>query len=293
MWNLNENPLVGCSDFISDLKCRFTPALDFSRNKRAWFCDNPSMSKITGSAPRQTYTQFKGEITESNGLKRGDKGAEVADMQKMLKAAGFDPGPLDGKFGPRTEAALKAYQNATGAKVDGTLELTELNRLKGNYQKIVGDDFGPDANNPAQLNGGRPDSIPVNSTGATGPGTAAEMLRLALKQNGDRYVFGAEVNLNDKDPNTFDCSELVQWAVHQAGGSIPDGSQNQRAAVNKMSVAEAARTPGALLFNGHHVAISLGDGVHTIEAMGSKYGVRIGTIGNRFEDGGTVKGLKY
>src|SRR5689334_13839244 len=100
------------------------------------------MSKISG-APKQTYTQFKGEITESNGLKRGDKGAQVADMQKMLKAAGFDPGPLDGKFGPRTEAALKAYQNATGAKVDGTLELTELNRLKGNYEKIVGDDFGP------------------------------------------------------------------------------------------------------------------------------------------------------
>ncbi len=252
------------------------------------------MSKITSAGPKQTYTQFKGEITETSGLKRGDKGAQVTDMQKMLKAAGFDPGPLDGKFGPRTEAALKAYQNATGGTVDGSLELGELTRLKGNYEKIVGsDEFGKTNNNPAQLNGGRPEDVAVNSTGAQGPGTAAEMLRLALKQNGDRYVFGAEVKLDDKDPNTFDCSELVQWAVHQAGGSIPDGSQNQRAAVNKMSVAEAARTPGALLFNGHHVAISVGDGVHTIEAMGSKYGVRIGTIGNRFEDGGTVKGLKY
>lgn len=252
------------------------------------------MSKINGSAPRQTYTQFKGEITETSGLKRGDKGSEVADMQKMLKAAGFDPGPLDGKFGPRTEAALKAYQRATGATQDGTLELSELNRLKGNYEKIAGsDDFGTNNTNPSQLNGGRPEDVTLNSTGAQGPGTAAEMLRLALKQNGDKYVFGHEVNLNDKDPNTFDCSELVQWAVHQAGGSIPDGSQAQRAAVNKMSVAQAARTPGALLFNGHHVAISVGDGVHTIEAMGSKYGVRIGTIGNRFEDGGTVKSLKY
>ena len=250
------------------------------------------MSKIN-SPQRQTYSAFQGRITEQSGLARGHKGAQVSDMQKMLKAAGFNPGPLDGKFGPRTEAALKAHQAATGAKVDGTLELGELNRLKGNYEKIAGDGFGGTPNNPAQLNGGRPEDVAVNSTGAQGPGTAAEMLRLALKQNGDRYVFGHEVNLNDKDPNTFDCSELVQWAVHQAGGSIPDGSQNQRAAVNRMSVAEAARTPGALLFNGHHVAISLGDGVHTIEAMGSKYGVKIGNIGNRFEDGGTVKGLKY
>ncbi|MBS1149102.1 MAG: hypothetical protein H6Q89_800 [Myxococcaceae bacterium] len=247
------------------------------------------MSKI---AQRQTYQAFKGKVSEDHGLARGHKGAEVAEMQKMLKAAGFDPGPLDGKFGPRTEKALKAYQNSTGAKVDGTLELSELTRLKGNYEKIT-DDYGKSTDNPSQLNGGRPEDLALNSTGATGPGTAQEMLRLALKQNGDKYVFGAEVKLDDKDPNTFDCSELVQWAVHQAGGSIPDGSQNQRAAVTKMSIAQASRTPGALLFNGHHVAISVGDGVHTIEAMGSKYGVRIGTIGNRFEDAGTVKGLKY
>lgn len=239
---------------------------------------------------RSAYTSFSGQLSETNGLHRGHKGAKVKEMQKMLKAAGFDPGPLDGLFGPRTEAALKAYQSFTTGKADGSIELGEFNRLKGNYQKITGSGFDEKA---AGVNlTGTPD-IPVQTTGATGPGTAAEMLRLALKQNGDRYVFGHEVNLNDKDPNTFDCSELVQWAVHQAGGSIPDGSQNQRAATQRISVAEAARTPGALLFNGHHVAISVGDGVHTIEAMGSRYGVRIGTIGNRFEDGGLVRGLKY
>lgn len=244
------------------------------------------------SSPRQTYTAFQGRLSETNGLSIGVKGPKVTEMQKMLKAAGFDPGPLDGKFGPLTQKALKAYQQATGAQVDGTMELGEFNRLKGNYAKITGDGFNERQAGVGGNITGTPD-VTVNSTGATGPGTANEMLRLALKQNGDRYVFGHEVNLDDKDPNTFDCSELVQWAVHQAGGSIPDGSQNQRAAVQKLSVAEAARTPGALLFNGHHVAISLGDGVHTIEAMGSKYGVRIGTIGNRFEDGGLVPGLKY
>ena len=119
------------------------------------------------------------------------------------------------------------------------------------------------------------------------------MLAKALEQKGDRYVFGHEVNLNDANPDTFDCSELVQWAVHQAGGSIPDGSQVQRAHCRKISVAEAARTPGALLFNGHHVAISVGDGVHTIEAKGRAYGVVIGTIAGRFEDGGLVPGLRY
>ncbi len=243
------------------------------------------------SSPRQTYTAFSGRLTETTGLALGHKGPKVSQMQKMLKAAGFDPGPVDGKFGPNTLKALKAYQRATGAKTDGTMEATEFKRLQGNYEKISSDGFNEQQAGVTNLTGA-PD-VTVNTTGATGPGTAQEMLRLALKQNGDRYVFGHEVKLDDKDPNTFDCSELVQWAVHQAGGSIPDGSQNQRAAVNKISVQEAARTPGALLFNGHHVAISVGDGVHTIEAMGSKYGVRIGTIAGRFEDGGLVKGLQY
>ncbi|MEW5738470.1 MAG: peptidoglycan-binding protein [Myxococcota bacterium] len=242
------------------------------------------------SSSRITYRAFTGRLSETNGLHIGHKGAKVKELQKMLKASGFDPGPLDGLFGPRTEAALKAYQRHFTGKADGSIEATEFNRLKGNYQKITSEGF--DERQAGVNLTGVPD-IPVQTSGATGPGTAAEMLRLALKQNGDRYVFGAEVRLDDKDPHTFDCSELVQWAVHQAGGSIPDGSQNQRRATQRISVAEAARTPGALLFNGHHVAISLGDGVHTIEAMGSKYGVRIGTIGNRFEDGGLVRGLKY
>lgn len=239
---------------------------------------------------RTTYKAFTGRLSETNGLHFGHKGTKVKEMQKMLKAAGFDPGPLDGLFGPRTEAAVKRYQKAYGAQADGSLELGSFNQLKGFFQKITGEGFDE---RRAGVNLTGQAELPVQTSGASGPGTAAEMLRLALKQNGDRYVFGAEVKLNDKDPNTFDCSELVEWAVHQAGGSIPDGSQNQRRATQRISVAEAARTPGALLFNGHHVAISVGDGVHTIEAMGSKYGVRIGTIGNRFEDGGLVRGLKY
>ena len=44
------------------------------------------------------------------GLHRGDSGAAVRALQRRLAAAGVDPGPADGRFGPRTEAALRAYQ---------------------------------------------------------------------------------------------------------------------------------------------------------------------------------------
>lgn len=43
-------------------------------------------------------------------LKRGDNGDEVKTLQLKLKAAGYDPGDIDGNFGGKTEAALLAFQ---------------------------------------------------------------------------------------------------------------------------------------------------------------------------------------
>jgi cell wall-associated NlpC family hydrolase len=132
-------------------------------------------------------------------------------------------------------------------------------------------------------------------------------LEAALAQNGDRYIFGTETKLGDADPEAFDCSELVQWSAHQAGVDIPDGSWYQYLYLHKlgatMSVEEAARTPGALLFNfgeepinGHprpdraHVAISLGDG-RTIEARNPTKGVGSWEVGKRFNYAAYIPGL--
>ncbi|MEV4509126.1 NlpC/P60 family protein [Dactylosporangium sp. NPDC049525] len=132
-------------------------------------------------------------------------------------------------------------------------------------------------------------------------------LEAALAQSGDRYIFGTETKLDDTDPEAFDCSELVQWSAHQAGVDIPDGSWYQYLYLHKqgatMSVEEAARTPGALLFsfneepiNGHprpdraHVAISLGDG-RTIEARNPTKGVGSWEVGKRFNYAAYIPGL--
>lgn len=52
-------------------------------------------------------------------LQKGSKGPEVLALQKALAAAGFNPQGLDGSFGPKTEAALRAFQRAAGIVVDG------------------------------------------------------------------------------------------------------------------------------------------------------------------------------
>jgi hypothetical protein len=66
------------------------------------------------------------------------------------------------------------------------------------------------------------------TTGRRGEKSAYDFVYWALKQQGDTYRFGAEARKSDKDPDVFDCSELVEWAAAQAGCYMPDGSANQR-----------------------------------------------------------------
>ena len=52
-------------------------------------------------------------------LRNGSSGALVEALQQKLAGKGFDAGTADGIFGPRTEAALKQYQESIGLAVDG------------------------------------------------------------------------------------------------------------------------------------------------------------------------------
>jgi hypothetical protein len=143
--------------------------------------------------------------------------------------------------------------------------------------------------------------------GHTGGPSAHDFVQLALSQAGDEYVFGAQAadqgHVLSDDPDAFDCQELVEWSAAKLGIEAKDASYMQYDELERtnhtMSVEDALKTPGALLFstgaNGkvHHVAISIGDGVHTIEAKGRAYGVGEFEAGNRFDKAGMLPGLDY
>jgi N-acetylmuramoyl-L-alanine amidase len=54
-------------------------------------------------------------------LRRGSSGSDVQFLQQKLKELGYDPGPVDGDFGPRTERTVKDFQAASGLVVDGVV----------------------------------------------------------------------------------------------------------------------------------------------------------------------------
>ena len=54
-------------------------------------------------------------------LKKGSTDPAVRDLQEALKVLGQNPGPIDGVFGEQTEAAVRAFQQARGIRVDGVV----------------------------------------------------------------------------------------------------------------------------------------------------------------------------
>ena len=46
--------------------------------------------------------------------------ADLAETQRQLTALGYSPGPVDGKLGPSTKAAVTAYQKDRGLTADGS-----------------------------------------------------------------------------------------------------------------------------------------------------------------------------
>jgi hypothetical protein len=56
--------------------------------------------------------------------------ARLRQVQERLQAAGFSPGPLDGRLGPQTRTALRRYQQRKGLPVTGTPDPQTLRALR-------------------------------------------------------------------------------------------------------------------------------------------------------------------
>ena len=59
-----------------------------------------------------------------SGLTVADQQGLVAKIQTLLADAGYDPGPADGRMGPKTVDAVRAYQQKVGMPVTGQIDRT-------------------------------------------------------------------------------------------------------------------------------------------------------------------------
>lgn len=57
------------------------------------------------------------------------EGGMVTRVQTALKRRGFDPGPINGIFGPQTEAAVMQFERSIGLVADGIVQQKTWNAL--------------------------------------------------------------------------------------------------------------------------------------------------------------------
>lgn len=81
---------------------------------------------VTRFLDKPTWKELS--IFQNRGLLREGE-IDIHTVQSALKAAGYDPGSLDGNLGPRTQRKLKSFQTAHGLKADGVIGYKTLKVL--------------------------------------------------------------------------------------------------------------------------------------------------------------------
>ena len=146
-------------------------------------------------------------------------------------------------------------------------------------------------------------------------GTGQDILKLARRHVGERYVWGSIAPKNNpRWTGPWDCAELASWLVYQVAARLYGCSDNSadpaladaytgfwlrdaRAVGEAVSVDRAAATPGAAVLRhsgaGGHIVISDGRG-GTVEAHSTRRGVIRHSLANRRWDTGVlVPGVAY
>jgi murein L,D-transpeptidase YcbB/YkuD len=90
----------------------------------------PSQTAATQTTTAGTTTAPAQQLpAPATTLKPGDKGPQIAVLQRALARLGFSSGKADGVYGPATTSALKRFQQSAGLKADGILGPVTLRAL--------------------------------------------------------------------------------------------------------------------------------------------------------------------
>ncbi|MGC4119328.1 MAG: peptidoglycan-binding domain-containing protein [Myxococcales bacterium] len=113
----------------------------------------------------------------------GDRGASVRRLQQQLQAKGFDPGGVDGVFGPKTQRAVMAFQKANHLTADG--QVGEDTRLAfRNFQANRNRDV---FEQPSSNRTGNDGEAVIERT--TNAGRRNQMVQGSITVNGHSYTF--------------------------------------------------------------------------------------------------------
>ena len=136
-----------------------------------------------GNHSKQSQGQSDQTQAQSDQSSQGSQSAQssqspdvVKQAQEKLSAAGMDAGPADGKAGPKTQAAVKEYQQSKGIKASGKLDQQTLAALgvgESSGSASSGSSSGSSASSPSSSSPSSSGaSSPSSSSGASSPSSS-------------------------------------------------------------------------------------------------------------------------
>ena len=182
-------------------------------------------------------------------VKIGDRGTDVASLQKRLQALNYLKAGSTGYFGTDTEAAVKSFQKRNGLYADGNVGEQTREAL-----------YSADARaaSTSSSSGGSSGSSTGNEPVVVGDpdnASADALIAFALTQLGKPYVRGG------KGPSTFDCSGFVYYCLNNVGFKIRYMTSTTWRSADYPTITNMndIQKGDILCFNGH-VGIYMGDG---------------------------------
>lgn len=139
--------------------------------------------------------------------------ADVRETQERLNALGYDAGPVDGSFGPRTSRAIDAYQRSKGMRSDGLISAALLSGLRADVSpNMLSDHRAAIAKAAAARKAARVSATPARAEAAPAAAPsaaqvtagakaepAAEATRAPAEEPRSSSLFGGSVTVDEPD----------------------------------------------------------------------------------------------
>ena len=104
-------------------------ALNVENHQMTAAAASPAASQGFLKSSKQRLYQAKQGNRQLYGMKPGDTGVAVEQLQQALKTAGFYKGPIDGKYDADVTTAVEAYQRSQHANADGVAGAATMDSL--------------------------------------------------------------------------------------------------------------------------------------------------------------------
>ncbi len=90
-----------------------------------------------------TILSLAGDALAQSVLKRGARGSQVRRLQQELTQSGVYTGPVNGRFGPLTQRAVRRFQRENGLRVDGIVGRQTWSALNRINNQNIASSFNP------------------------------------------------------------------------------------------------------------------------------------------------------